>query len=112
MTKIFECLPDVVPDLCKPFCQQCRAIYRILSLDICLSNCRCKDYDREAHKARLFFAENKAREAKKDIPEKLDIGLINETHDSNRNNVANNGASNGASDIIMSNNGDVEPMIS
>jgi hypothetical protein len=58
------------------------------------------------------FAENKARESKKDIPDKLDIGLINETHDSTRNSNANNGASNGASDTVMSNNGDVDPMIS
>ncbi|CAI7650115.1 unnamed protein product [Penicillium pancosmium] len=58
------------------------------------------------------FAENKARETKKDIPDKLDIGLINETHDSTRNSNANNGTSNGASDAVMSNNGDVDPMIS
>ncbi|OQE19010.1 hypothetical protein PENSTE_c016G06675 [Penicillium steckii] len=58
------------------------------------------------------YAENKAREAKKDIPEKLDIGLISETHDSNRNSTANNGVSNRASDTVMANNGDVDPMIS
>ncbi|KAL2001382.1 hypothetical protein VTN02DRAFT_1830 [Thermoascus thermophilus] len=57
------------------------------------------------------WAEQKAREAKKDIPEKLDIGLIPEN-----SNAANNGRSssqNGSSnDAVMANNGDIDPMIS
>ncbi|KAL3497050.1 CTLH/CRA C-terminal to lish motif domain-containing protein [Aspergillus germanicus] len=57
--------------------------------------------------ARLYaWAEQKAREAKKDIPDKLDLGLgdIN-----NSNSASHNGASN---DTVMTNNGDVDPMIS
>lgn len=52
------------------------------------------------------WAEQKAREAKKNVPEKLDIGL-----DGNGNNViaSENGA---ASDTVMTSNGDVDPMIS
>ncbi|XHG08205.1 hypothetical protein AWENTII_011316 [Aspergillus wentii] len=48
------------------------------------------------------WAEQKARESKKDIPEKLDIGLVG-------NNTSQNGAS---SDTVMTNNGDIDPMIS
>lgn len=73
------------------------------------------------------FAENKARDAKKDIPEKLDIGLVgadgsqdnnnnsanNQNNNSNSNDVANNGTSqNGVGDTVMTNNGDIDPMIS
>ncbi|KAJ5102718.1 hypothetical protein N7532_003247 [Penicillium argentinense] len=60
------------------------------------------------------FAENKAREAKKDIPDKLDIGLLSETHDSthSRNNNHVNGSTNGNGDIVMTNNGDVDSMMS
>ncbi|RDW74671.1 uncharacterized protein DSM5745_07333 [Aspergillus mulundensis] len=63
--------------------------------------------------ARLYaWAEQKAREAKKDIPDKLDLGL-GESSNSNsaRDTTANpqNGASN---DTVMTNNGDVDPMIS
>lgn len=52
------------------------------------------------------WAEQKAREAKKNVPEKLDIGL-----DGNGNNViaSENGA---ASDTVMTSDGDVDPMIS
>ena len=57
------------------------------------------------------FAENKARESKKDIPEKLDIGLVADTHNDNQHSN-NNEANNGASDTIMANNGDIDPMVS
>lgn len=55
------------------------------------------------------WAEQKAREAKKNIPEKLDIGL-----DGNGNNGSNVGpGENGAAgDTVMTSNGDVDPMIS
>ncbi|KAJ0417010.1 CTLH/CRA C-terminal to lish motif domain-containing protein [Aspergillus carlsbadensis] len=57
--------------------------------------------------ARLYaWAEQKAREAKKDIPDKLDLGL-GDTN--NSNSASHNGASN---DTVMTNNGDVDPMIS
>ena len=49
------------------------------------------------------WAEQKAREAKKDLPEKLDLGL------GDNNTKGPNGASN---DTLMANNGDVDPMIS
>lgn len=54
------------------------------------------------------WAEQKAREAKKNIPEKLAIGL-----DGNGNhvNASGNGAG-AASDTVMTSNGDVDPMIS
>ncbi|KAJ5160700.1 uncharacterized protein N7482_007704 [Penicillium canariense] len=63
------------------------------------------------------FAENKARDAKKDIPDKLDIGLVGDGHDSNppsnmSNETANNGTShNGSGDTMMVNNGDVDTMV-
>lgn len=58
------------------------------------------------------FAENKARDAKKDIPEKLDIGLLGDSH-SNSNSNDNIGTSqNGAGDTVMTYNGDADPMIS
>ncbi|KAJ5478431.1 hypothetical protein N7530_003940 [Penicillium desertorum] len=54
------------------------------------------------------YAEQKAREAKKDIPDTLDIGLVGDSHDnSNSNDLATN-----IRDTLMSNNGDVDPMIS
>ncbi|OGM46295.1 CTLH domain-containing protein [Aspergillus bombycis] len=49
------------------------------------------------------WAEQKAREAKKDVPEKLDLGL------NDNNTKGHNGATN---DTLMANNGDVDPMIS
>jgi hypothetical protein len=54
------------------------------------------------------WAEQKAREAKKNIPDKLDIGL-----DGNGNtvNTGENGAG-ATSDTVMTSNGDVDPMIS
>lgn len=53
------------------------------------------------------FAENKARDAKKDIPDQLDIGLLGDSHNSNSND--NNGVNrNGTSDTVMTNNGDIE----
>ncbi|KAL2800049.1 CTLH/CRA C-terminal to lish motif domain-containing protein [Aspergillus keveii] len=57
--------------------------------------------------ARLYaWAEQKAREAKKDIPDKLDLGL-GDTN--NSNSASHSGASN---DTVMTNNGDVDPMLS
>jgi hypothetical protein len=54
------------------------------------------------------FAEQKARDTKKDIPETLDIGLVGDSHDdSNRNNLTTN-----LSDTLMSNNADIDAMIS
>ncbi|KAJ5908891.1 hypothetical protein N7495_001573 [Penicillium taxi] len=50
------------------------------------------------------FAEIKAREAKKDIPDKLDIGLVNDTLESNDAIYR--------TDTIMVNNGDVDPTMS
>ena len=54
------------------------------------------------------WAEQKARESKKNIPDKLDIGLDG---NGNGNNVSasENGA---ASDTVMTSNGDVDPMVS
>lgn len=52
------------------------------------------------------FAEKKARSAKKDIPDKLELGLISDTHG---NSSSNN---NGTNDSVMANNGDIDPMIS
>ncbi|PLB39700.1 uncharacterized protein BDW47DRAFT_102947 [Aspergillus candidus] len=55
------------------------------------------------------WAEQKAREAKKDVPEKLDLGLTEniakEAGDAGRNGASNN-------DTVMTNNGDIDPMIS
>jgi hypothetical protein len=54
------------------------------------------------------FAEKKAREAKKDIPDTLDIGLVGDSRDnSNSNDLATN-----LGDTLMSNNGDIDSMIS
>lgn len=54
------------------------------------------------------YAEQKAREAKKDIPDTLDIGLVGDSHDnSNSNDLATN-----IRDTLMSNNSDIDPMIS
>lgn len=59
------------------------------------------------------WAEQKAREAKKDVPEKLDIGLVGESNNSSQStSTSQNGASNNAADTPMANNGDVDPMIS
>ncbi|KAJ5101565.1 LisH dimerization motif subgroup [Penicillium alfredii] len=58
------------------------------------------------------FAEHKARDAKKDIPDKLDLGLTGDGNHGNSNDSPNNGSSqNGVGDTVMSNN-DVDPMIS
>jgi hypothetical protein len=63
------------------------------------------------------FAEHKARDAKKDIPDKLDIGLLGDNNDNtqsrnNSNNAANNGNSqNDTGDTVMANNGDVDTMV-
>lgn len=54
------------------------------------------------------WAEQKAREAKKNIPDKLDIGLGG---NGNHVNACGNGAG-AASDTVMTSNGDVDPMIS
>jgi len=71
------------------------------------------------------FAENKARDAKKDIPEKLDLGLMGDAQDGsssgNQNSSSNNStemstnngtSQNGARDTVMTNNGSIDPMIS
>lgn len=59
------------------------------------------------------WAEQKAREAKKDVPEKLDIGLVGEGNNSSQStSTSQNGASNNNADTPMANNGDVDPMIS
>ncbi|KAA8649938.1 uncharacterized protein ATNIH1004_002617 [Aspergillus tanneri] len=56
------------------------------------------------------WAEQKAREAKKDIPEKLDFGLgDNSNSDQDATKASRNGTSN---DTVMTNSGDVDPMIS
>ncbi|KAL4800000.1 CTLH/CRA C-terminal to lish motif domain-containing protein [Aspergillus venezuelensis] len=63
--------------------------------------------------ARLYaWAEQKAREAKKDIPDKLDLGL-GESSNSNSAQGTMGTSQNGASnDTVMTNNGDIDPMIS
>ncbi|KAL4987636.1 CTLH/CRA C-terminal to lish motif domain-containing protein [Aspergillus falconensis] len=63
--------------------------------------------------ARLYaWAEQKAREAKKDIPDKLDLGL-GESNNSNSTPNTTANAQNGApNDTVMTNNGDVDSMIS
>lgn len=62
------------------------------------------------------FAENKARDAKRDIPDKLDIGLVGDSHGgsqtSNTNDPNNGSSHNGTGDTVMANNGDVDNMIS
>jgi hypothetical protein len=54
------------------------------------------------------WAEQKAREAKKDIPEKLDLGLC-DNNAKDTTNASRNGTSN---DTLMVNHGDIDPMIS
>lgn len=63
--------------------------------------------------ARLYaWAEQKAREAKKEIPDKLDLGL-GESNNSNTSQDTSGASQNGASnDTVMTNNGDLDPMIS
>lgn len=63
------------------------------------------------------FAETKARLAKRDIPDKLDIGLVSESHDGTNNrssnsNELNSEAQNGNGDTVMTNTGDNDPMVS
>lgn len=62
------------------------------------------------------WAEQKAREAKKDVPEKMDIGLVGDGNNASNNeataSASQNGASNNNGDTPMANNGDIEPMIS
>lgn len=56
------------------------------------------------------WAEQKARDSKKNIPDKLDIGLDgNDNGDSSNVGAGENGA---AGDTVMTSNGDVDPMIS
>lgn len=55
------------------------------------------------------WAEQKAREAKKNIPDKLDIGLDGNGNGNNNVSASENGT---ASDTVMTSNGDVDPMIS
>lgn len=53
------------------------------------------------------YAEQKARDTKKDIPDTLDIGLVGDSNNtSNSNDLATN-----VSDILMSNNSDNDPMV-
>jgi glucose-induced degradation protein 8 len=54
------------------------------------------------------WAEQKAREAKRDIPEKLDLGLTSENGQDD-NQTSRNGRSDGS---LMTNNGDGDPMVS
>lgn len=61
------------------------------------------------------FAENKARDAKRDIPDKLDIGLVGDSQggsQTSNTNDSNNGSSHNGTDTVMANNGDVDNMIS
>ena len=55
------------------------------------------------------WAEQKARESKKNIPDKLDIGLDGNENGNNNVSASENGA---ASDTVMTSNGDVDPMVS
>lgn len=55
------------------------------------------------------WAEQKARESKKNIPDKLDIGLSGNENGNNNVSASENGA---ASDTVMTSNGDVDPMVS
>lgn len=55
------------------------------------------------------WAEQKARESKKSIPDKLDIGLDGNENGNNNVSASENGA---ASDTVMTSNGDVDPMVS
>jgi len=61
------------------------------------------------------FAENKAREAKKDIPDKLDIGLVGDSYGgsqpSNTNDSHNGSSHNGTGDTVMANSGDIDEYI-
>lgn len=57
------------------------------------------------------WAEKKAREAKKDIPDKLDLGLVGEGDNNTRD--SRSASQNGNShDTEMTNNVDIDPMIS
>ncbi|PWY79500.1 CTLH domain-containing protein [Aspergillus sclerotioniger CBS 115572] len=62
------------------------------------------------------WAEQKAREAKKDIPEKLDLGFgdnnANAIHNSNSLLGMTRASHNGPNDTVMTNNGDIDRMIS
>ena len=64
------------------------------------------------HLVRLrAWSEKKAREAKKNIPEKLDIGLDRDS--SNRNdNTTSQAQDNSTDDVVMQEQADVDPMIS
>ncbi|PGH02955.1 hypothetical protein AJ79_07492 [Helicocarpus griseus UAMH5409] len=53
------------------------------------------------------WAEQKAREAKKDLPARLEIGL-----EQDRNNNGQSDSQNGSNDAIMQEQGEVDPMIS
>ncbi|KAL1955284.1 hypothetical protein VTO42DRAFT_8816 [Malbranchea cinnamomea] len=58
------------------------------------------------------WAEQKAREAKKDIPDKLDIGL-GQDNDRNSNEASvTQSHSDNADDVVMQEQGDLDPMIS
>ncbi|KKZ62039.1 hypothetical protein EMCG_03501 [[Emmonsia] crescens] len=57
------------------------------------------------------WAEQKAREAKKDLPEKLDIGL-EQDRNTNNNNSQSESQNGSTDDAIMHEQGEVDPMIS
>ncbi|KAG5304730.1 CTLH domain-containing protein [Histoplasma capsulatum var. duboisii H88] len=57
------------------------------------------------------WAEQKAREAKKDLPEKIDIGL-EQDRNSNNNSNQNEAQNGGTDDAIMHEHEEVDPMIS
>ncbi|KAL4917510.1 CTLH/CRA C-terminal to lish motif domain-containing protein [Aspergillus aurantiobrunneus] len=63
--------------------------------------------------ARLYaWAEQKAREAKKNIPDKLDLGLGESSNSSSARDTTGNSQNGASNDTVMTNNGDVDPMIS
>lgn len=58
------------------------------------------------------WAEQKAREAKKDIPDHLDLGLVGDKTHSDHDHDASTNQNGNSEDAVMTNNGDVDPMIS
>ncbi|KAL1986342.1 hypothetical protein VTN96DRAFT_6574 [Rasamsonia emersonii] len=58
------------------------------------------------------WAEQKAREAKKDIPDHLDLGLVPDKTNSDHDHDAGTNQNGNSEDAVMTNNGDVDPMVS
>jgi hypothetical protein len=58
------------------------------------------------------WAEQRAREAKKDIPTKLDIGLDQDNDRSNKEGSVAQSQSDNADDVVMQEHADMDPMIS